>query len=468
MKLPKSAPSIFVNFGMSGIAQALGRVFRFLLASIAIHNYGAAAWGEVAFGLTVVSFAGFFLDMGISTLATVERPSDEKLDRIFFLSLGWVRFFPAALGVGLAWIGVRAFSFEGGLVLGLYLLFLVSRPLSLDWYLQRKGYNGLIPMIQVARQALVLGAVLTGYLHSIALLAIVDVATEMIAALATWFVGPKKGFAIGPPQAKEWGDIGSLYRMSAPLFIGSSLILLHQNLDVVVIRFFLGLKDVGVYDYSMRVALFAFLTGAGLSIPLRRQLAHFGDHEREAVQGLIRASHKVLGGISTLFMLFAIYLAPYFFPMAMPPENVSLATDISRILAIFLVLSFLSVPLSEWLITRKDRKLYLVLASIAAGANIVLNLIMIPQWGLPGAALAKVGSEFCILSYLLWKNSSEVRQDTLKLALVHLAQIPAMIWVMSGNPITWEFATAHLTIALGLMYGLGYFDRRDLQLLRKY
>jgi len=468
MDKKSASPSILKNMGYSSIAQALGRLMRFFMASAALKFYGEAAWGQVAFGLTVVSFASFFLDMGISTLASVEKPADSTWDRIFFVCLGWIRLAVAMLGVVLAWFILPYIGFEGVRVLCIYLIFLIVRPFSLDWLFQRKGYSGLIPIIQAVRQGVILAMVLAKWLPTIESLVVVDLVTEGLAALATWWVGPRRHFSLHLPQREEWPAIRNMYHLASPLFLGSTLILIHQNMDIIVIRFILGLKDVGIYDYSARFVQFAFIVGAGLSVPLRRQLANLGEDGVKVAQGLLRASHKVLGIVSAAFLLFAVYGAPIIFRILVRAESIADALQITRVLSIFLVFSFLSIPLSEWLITRQSKIQYLKLAGLAAVVNLSLNLSLVPWLGVWGAAVAKVGSELAILSFLLTLSNVNIRRETLRLGLGQMVHAPAIIWVLSGHEISWEFGVIHVLAFIGVTYRLGYYQRADLRLLRSY
>ena len=70
--------SLLVNATMNGASQALGRVIRFVITSIAIVKFGAAGWGEVAFAYALITYINFVLNFGMSSFALIERPDDEK------------------------------------------------------------------------------------------------------------------------------------------------------------------------------------------------------------------------------------------------------------------------------------------------------------------------------------------------------------------------------------------------------
>ena len=232
------ANSLLVNAFMNGSAQGLGKLVRFVVTSIAILRFGSASWGEVVFALTLVTYLNFVLDFGLSSLALIERPDDEKMDRKLFVAMGYVRgivlLLLAAIGAGIYF----TMDLSGGFVLKVYLLQVFLRPANLDWWLSRKGYAGINPVVQFFRQLMVLGVMWFAGLSSIEQFAALDIGTEVLATASLWFLGPKRKFSVAPPAKAEWRSACSCYRSSFILFFSSSLLLLHQNVDIFFLKFF--------------------------------------------------------------------------------------------------------------------------------------------------------------------------------------------------------------------------------------
>ena len=384
--------SLLVNATMNGASQALGRVVRFVITSIAIVKFGAAGWGEVAFAYALITYINFVLNFGMSSFALIERPDDEKLDRRLFTAMGYIR---GCLLGALALVAIAAYSaidFSCGMVLKIYLLMIFLRPFNLDWWLARKGYAGLNSLVQFFRQGILFGLVCFAQVPSIEYFAAMDVGTEVLATLALWFIGPKKKFSVAPPSVAEWKSGLQCYQGSFVLFVSSALLLLHQNVDIFFLKFFRGDAAVGVYDYCYRYALFVFLLGGSLSEPLRRQLARLKEQGAEGQSTkLVLSCHKILGTMSAGFLIFSILFSDFLFSKIVPIE-VDFST--SRLLVLFacwLVVSFFSVPWSEWLISQSKKK-YLALSMIAGCANLLFNLWLVPVYGIFGAVIAVCGA----------------------------------------------------------------------------
>lgn len=459
--------SLLVNASMNGIAQGLGKLVRFVVTSIALVQFGAASWGEVAFALTLVTYLNFVLDFGLSSLALIERPDDVGLDRKLFVALGYTR---GLLILLMAAIGVLAFAaldIPGGIVLKVYLLQLFLRPANLEWWLSRKGFAGIHPVVQFFRQLLVLLAVWKMRFPSIEYFAFLDVGSEVLATAVLWFVGPKRKFSVGFPNRQEWRDAWGCYRGSLILFVSSSLLLLHQNVDIFFLKYFCGSASVGVYDYCFRYALFVFVLGGALSIPLRRQLARLREAGAASDSGeLVLSSHKFLGVMSAVFLLLTMALADVFFLRVVP---IGLDFPASRLLMLFacwLVLSFYSVPWSEWLIS-KSRRDYLKLALVAGVVNIVANLLLVPGYGILGAAAAKICSEACIFLFLFTCVTSSMRRQFMKVIAIHVALVPSAVYFFKAGCVPLWLLLATLTIEILMVLVFRYLSKKDFLVLAR-
>ena len=461
------ANSLLVNAGMNGIAQGLGKLIRFAVTSIALVRFGSAAWGEVVFALTLVTYLNFVFDFGLSSLALIEHPDDEKMDRKLFVAMGYTRgivlLILAAIGAG----AYCAMDLSGGFILKAYLLLVFLRPANLDWWLSRKGYAGINPVVQFFRQALVLGVMWFADLRAIEQFAVLDIGTEAIGTAALWFLGPRRKFSVAPPKKGEWTESWKCYRSSFILFFSSSLLLLHQNVDIFFLKFFCGNSAVGIYDYCFRYAMFVFVLGSALSIPLRRQLARlreFGQLENSAA--LVQSSHKVLGVLSAFFLLGTMAFAEQLFTVVIPVDVDLPAAKVLVLFACWLVVSFYSVPWSEWLIS-KSRKDYLKLAIVAGVVNVIFNVSFVPVFGVLGAAMAKICSESGIFLFLVTRVTPAMRKQFLKVIVIHLLLAPcvAHFWWMGFAP-WWLIGVTCAALVLAVLV-FRYVSKKDLQILAR-
>lgn len=459
--------SLLLNAGMNGVAQGVSKLIRFAITSIALVRYGASSWGEIAFALTLLTYLNFVLDFGLSSLALIDRPDDKELDRKFYISLSYVRGFLILLMFGLAAGATCIFDISSSFILKAYLLQLFLRPFNFDWFLSRKGYTAYSPLVQTVRQIGILVVLLAASMPSIEHFVALDVGTEILATLALWVIGPKKEFSFGLPSRKELRSAMDCYKGSLILFISSSLLLLHQNFDIFVLKYFVGNAAVGIYDYCFRYAMFIFVLGSSLSIPLRRQLARLKEaNEIEARSELVFCSHKVLGLLSAAFLFGTMCFSEKFFSVIVPVEMDFDPPKVIILFACWLVLSFYSVPWSEWLISQ-SRKKYLMLAIVAGIVNVASNLLLVPAYQVSGAAVAKILSEVGIFVFLFLSVPAEMRRHIFKVAGIHVALLPAVFWFFMEGALPLWLIGATIALEIGYILVSKYITKEDLKVLSR-
>lgn len=459
--------SLLLNATVNGAAQGLGRLVRFVTTSIAIVKFGAAGWGEVAFAYTLITYINFVLNFGMSSFALIERPDDTKLDRKIFTAMGYIR---GCLVTGLALVAIAAYfamDLTCGTVLKIYLLTVFLRPVNIDWLIARKGLAGINSLVQFFRQGLLLSLIYFMHVPSIEYFAVMDVGTEVLATIALWIVGPRKGFPLGFPSKAEWKEGLQCYHGSLILFVSSALLLLHQNVDIFFLKFFGGNAMVGVYDYCYRYALFVFLLGGSLSEPLRRQLARLKEvGEKQESGRLVLSSHKILGMMSAGFLLFSLLFSEIIFSKIVP---ISVDFPASRLMVLFacwLVVSFYSVPWSEWLISQ-SKKRYLKLSIIAGVVNIISNVCLVPSYGVQGAALAKIISETSIFVFLFFSVNSAMRWRFWGVVRIHLVLAPCLVVFFVSACIPLWLAILTVVLEMGLILGTRYISKKEFSILAR-
>ncbi|GEM_PF-2640440 len=187
----------------------------------------------------------------------------------------------------------------------------------------------------------------------------------------------------------NWRAGRVLLAQSWPLMAGSALSTVYFSLDSIMLRFFQGSEAVGIYSamYKIVFGFYLFATLYANSIfPVFSQLF---THARDEFTNLYRRSVQLMAGFGFLFglaiTLFARPIIQMFFGEAYLGGTLTLQISIWSIM-IFLV----GVILYDALIVAGKQKELLWSVLISTALNALLNFIMIPMWGMAGAALATV------------------------------------------------------------------------------
>jgi len=179
-----------------------------------------------------------------------------------------------------------------------------------------------------------------------------------------------------------------VFSYSLPLILfGFAISLLHQT-DSFMIGFFLGVKEVGLYNAAIPIALLVTI-----SIDLFRQL-FLPIATKEYSRGKKKLVEQISKQITkwTLLVSFPIFILIFLFPGAFIKlffgEEFLVAATALQILVIGAMFTNSFEISKELLLMKGKSKLILFDIAIVVMTNITLNLILIPPYGINGAAIA--------------------------------------------------------------------------------
>lgn len=186
--------------------------------------------------------------------------------------------------------------------------------------------------------------------------------------------------------------LSSLFTFSFWIFLSSGGILIFNYTDTILLGYFLTEVDVGIYRVAFQLTAVATFTTYALNNTLYPRISHWGAHHemqliesslaRAFTYSLLLAIPACVGGwILGDKLLYFLYGAV--FATGAPALAVLFLV---QVVAVFTNLQTMSLNALD-----RPHDSFRVTA-IAAGANIVLNLLLIPIIGILGAALATLGT----------------------------------------------------------------------------
>ena len=191
---------------------------------------------------------------------------------------------------------------------------------------------------------------------------------------------------------------------SAPMLISSMLVGLYVCFDRITLQIYYGSSSVGLYDSSFRVSqLLRVLATAVMTVFFPRLSKYF--HNKESLQDIstkyVRTMFVLAFPLSVFCMIFSADILRLVFGPGYAVASSILKIHLVAGLIAFGTGSFGS-PLNAW-----ERQKTLT-ACILTGsvANVILNFILVPFFGMTGAAIASVFGEATILllSYMAFRK----------------------------------------------------------------
>lgn len=371
---------------------------------------GPEQFGLLNFATAFVAIFGAFAALGLQgiTVRELVRDYDEApriLGTVCILQLtGGILAFLLIVGVLSYLRPDDALSRSAVAIVGFTLIFQFRKSVSY-WFesqVQSKYVvwmeNGAFTLATATRIVLILiSAPLIAFLWS--MLAEVVLATAGLLAVYVKKVGNLTDWTFRFSRARD------LVRDSWPLILSALAVVVYVRIDQVMLGQLAGDQAVGIYSAAARVSEVWYFIPTTVMASAFPAIAKIRVVDYESYDSRFQVLYElmvILALIIALVMTFASDLV-------IETLFGHLYIDAGSMLAIHIwagVFVFLGVVSSRWLIAENLTRYSMYRTIIGCGANVLLNLLLIPKWGGVGAAAATLISYgFSTFSILLFPRT---------------------------------------------------------------
>ncbi len=188
----------------------------------------------------------------------------------------------------------------------------------------------------------------------------------------------------------------NLLKKSFPILLSAVFYIIKLNVAVLIIEFYMTSDQVALFSVAWRIPAVFTVIPAILNITLAPVLAKKYIENRDVFMNVFGLSIKYLTILAIPIMIyFYVYMENII--VFLFKEQYIMAVIPAQILMFSLVFIFVSVFLNSTLIA-SDKQMYpLVLELISGSLFILLNILLIPAFGIIGASLAVVFSYISII-----------------------------------------------------------------------
>ena len=387
------------------VGAGAGYVFAYLITS----NYGARAFGIFELSLTALTIASVFGRLGLDGALVrfipefVEKKAPEHLRKVY----GYALFLALPFSMVLAAL-LYVFSDVLALQLGSELLGVAFRvtaflvPFSTWFGLNSEAFRGMRRMVEYSilqRGTVILLAIgaffsfkyfevdLEENLLPLIAFGIGAVLLSLIAGIRT----PKILSQIIPINSNdkliEPLEIKPLLRVAFPMLLSTSMFMIMNWTDTIMIGYYLNESDVGVYRLAFKVATlitFAQFAINGIAAPMFSSF-----YAKNDLAGMKKITRNI--GYMNIAISTPIFIAILIFPSFVLDffgEEFSVGVAPLIVLAVGQIINALCGPVMYLLnMTGKEKKARNIII-VASVINLGLNVYFIPIYGLMGAAFA--------------------------------------------------------------------------------
>lgn len=383
--------------------EATSRLIRAVIVIVSARVLGAAEYGAFAYAMAIAGFLTIFADIGLSSVLTREAVKSPELRKKYFATA-------FAVKIGLVFINVALVFFVAPLLTKIEaaraLLPLIAFIIIFDT-LREFGFGLNRALEKMEREALV--KVITN-------LAIVGFGFFLLFKLKSAFglaiaylVGSGIGFLLTvwilraylkDLKAVDKKLILPILSVAWPIGLLAVLGAIMINTDMVMLGFWLSAQEVGYYASAQKIIqlLYIFPTLlASAAFPIFTRLAQFNpDRFRQVlekvVSGAIAAATPIaIGGVLLSSQIINLLYGAEYLP----------AANAFAILSTTILIVYPSVIITNGLFAFNEQKQFAAFVAIGAFSNAFFNYLLIPRYGIEGAAFATIGSQL-LSNFFVW------------------------------------------------------------------
>ncbi len=382
------------NFLTLGSGEAVARIIAFAATVYVARVLGPESYGIIELAAAIVLYftrvADFGIDLGLGVREIAARRAD--LDRLAPVVLTARILVSALLVTLLVAVGLLVLPPAEGKVLAVYSITLLAVGASTRWIhigLEKTAY---VSLSRTLGELLMVGLVFAFVRSSEDLVRVpmAKVAGDFLAvAIMAWLVGR---FGIKLRPRLDWSVLRPLVRRAWPLVLSALLGLMIYNSDLIFIRLFTG-RSASVGYYAAAYTLIGFLANLGIaySISLLPTLTRLGS-DRHRQLALYRTAHAhvfaigfpiAIGGSLLGGPIISLVFGPAYGPAVLALQIVVWSVPLGLLR---------DIPIAGLIANGREDSV-LRLTAWATAFNLLLNLLLIPPFGIYGAAIASVLTE---------------------------------------------------------------------------
>lgn len=376
-------------FGETG-----ARVIAFGTTAYLARTLGPSGFGQIGFAFAVVAHFGTALAVGIGEIGgrDVARAPDQAT-RIAAAGVSLrLLLAVAAIAAIIALTSVLNIDPSTRQITWLYALLVIPLALDTGWVYKGLGNTGRVGASLLLGQALVFVMVML----------FVSKPTHTPRVPVVQLVGDfaAAAFLVIPLMRGDWrrpaeGAVKDIAKRSGMITVSRILRTVVISFDVVLLGLMVPTQQVGLYSAAYRIVFFVMALVYASHVAFLPEMARSKSEPRELSLILSRAVGLALT-VTVPFVVGGILIASPLMNLIFGNEYGGGATALKLLLFSLLLLGIHGATRNVFLSLQQLRtETYVVAAGVVA--NVILNLILIPRFGITGAAVATVAGELVIL-----------------------------------------------------------------------
>lgn len=215
-----------------------------------------------------------------------------------------------------------------------------------------------------------------------------------------------------------------------PLLFSGFVVLIYMKTDQIMIKFLIDEKAVGYYAAAVRLSEVWIFVGTMICASLFPAIVNAKNKSSKLYNNRMQQLYDLMVYLAVAIALPISILSHFIINLTFGSNYIESASVLS-IHVWTMVFVYLGAASSKWLIAENLQKITLYRTTLGAIVNVILNLVLIPKFGIQGAAFATLVSQMfaSYLGYLISKNTY----------LAFIMQTKALFFISSISLLKKEF-----------------------------
>ncbi len=384
------------------ISQIISYAFVFLTTLYTARYLGVENFGILSLSIAFTGIFVIFADLGLSTLTVREVSRDKSLSSKYLVNFGLLKIVLAVLTFFLIFLSVNILHYSQEIQLVIYIM-----SISVIF----NSFAGLISSIFQAYEKmeyisigiiinsiiLFVGVMVSIYYQLDVLAFATFYAVSNFALLLLYIIICQKKF-VSPFLEMDLSFLRQKLKHALPFGITSVFVTIYYWIDTIMLSLMVGNEAVGLYNAAYRLILVLLFIPSVLNTAIFPAMSQFYISSKDSLKDTYKKYFKymaILGiplGVGTTILANEIILVIY-------GVEYTKAVIALQILVWSAVIIFMSGSFAR-LLEASDKQIVITkITAICAMVNIILNLIIIPNYGYIGASVVTVVTE--LLAFIL-------------------------------------------------------------------
>lgn len=371
------------------------RVIAFAATAWLARRLGASGFGQIAFATAVVAHFGTSLvqsaaDLGVQDVA--RKPDHAREIASAGVALRLIVAVAAIIGIALV-TSLLGLDPERRTITLLYAVSIIPLALDTSWVFKGVGRTGVAAASLMIAQAssLVLVLALVSSPDHVRRVPLIQMAGELLAS-AVLLVLLMRGRWVRP----DFSLVRAMARRSSLFVVSRVLRTIVVSLGIVILGLLVSSQEVGWYSAAYRIVFFVSAIIYAAHVSFLPEIARSASDPR-ALSGILSRAIALALAVTIPFVVGGILIAPALMDRIFGNEYQNGAVALQLLLVSLVLFAIYGATRNVFLTLHRPG---LDTFNIACGvvANVTLNLVLIPRYGIEGAAVATVAGEAVMLA----------------------------------------------------------------------